>query len=108
MEQKKAGFKETGPSLFLKRRPSGFSYRLNRNKRFVFSSFFKDYCALGKGKQRVIFSHSDVCAGMVFGSSLTDDNVTGNYLLAAKYFDTQSFAFRFAAVLYFTFAFLNN
>ena len=43
---------------------------------------------------------------MIFGTALTDDDITSDGGLASKNFYTESFALRVAAVLYAAFSFL--
>ena len=47
----------------------------------------------------MVLADADVCAGMVLGAALANEDVACNAHLAAINFDAQSFAFRFAAVL---------
>jgi hypothetical protein len=49
------------------------------------------YCAGSFGKQGVILAHADVFTSMVFGATLTDENVASQYYLAAEAFDTKAF-----------------
>lgn len=83
-----------------------FCRRLHGYKRFILAALLEHDDAVGKGKQGVVFAHPHVVARVVFGAALPNNDVAGVYFLATKYFDPQSFAFRFATVLYFAFAFL--
>src|SRR5690606_17928057 len=85
---------------------SGFSKWLDRNRGLVFASFVEDHDPRRQRKQGVIFTHADVLAGVVLRTPLTDDDIPCNHFLTAEYLNAQPFAFRFAAVLYFTFTFL--
>src|SRR5687768_9969011 len=53
----------------------------------------------------MVFTNSYILTRVMLGSALPHNDVTSNYFLTTKHFNTKSFAFRFAAVLYFTFAF---
>src|ERR1041384_5758471 len=83
---------------------SGFgSY--NGDVRFVFAALFELNRAVDESEERVVFADTHVSSRVVFGATLTNDDITCNGFLAAIYFNTETFAFRFAAVLYFTFTF---
>ena len=84
---------------------SGLRYRLNRYKGLAFLLLFENDHTVSQGEERVVFADTYVFAGVVLRAALTHDNIAGNHLLAAKHLDAESFAFRFAAVLYFTFTF---
>lgn len=47
----------------------------------------------------MVFSNTDIVAGMMDGASLTDYNIAGLYRFTAKNLNSQSLTFRFAAVL---------
>ena len=47
----------------------------------------------------MILAHTHVNVRMVLGSPLTNDDVTGNSVLTAKYFHSQTLAMRLTAVL---------
>jgi hypothetical protein len=57
-------------------------------------------------EQGVISALANIATGMPLGSALSGENVTGNYLLAAKLFDSTSLAVRVTTVATGTLTFL--
>ncbi len=55
---------------------------------FVFSFEFDN--AVNKCVDRVVFPHTYIFTGMNFRSSLSDDDISGNYTLTTELFHTQS------------------
>lgn len=66
----------------------------------------KEYIAVDEGVERVILAHAYVEAGMVDCAALTLDDVACLGKLTTKNLNTESFAFRLAAVLRTTYTFL--
>ncbi len=68
-------------------------YRLNRDIRFVVS-FLGELNHSGHcGKQGMVSSNTNIVAGMVNSSTLSDEDITGFYDLSAVKLHTQSFTF---------------
>src|SRR5690242_8410490 len=79
--------------------------RFYRYIRSIFSTFFENHNTVCESKQCVIFSDTNIFTRVVLSTTLTNDDVSGNYFLTTEDLNAKSFAFRFAAVLYFTFTF---
>ena len=58
--------------------------RLYRNKRFTVSTFLESYGSINQGEQGMILAHTYIQTGIVDGTSLADDDVTGFGKLTAK------------------------
>lgn len=58
--------------------------RLYRNKRFTVSTFFESNGSVNQGEQSMILAHTYVQTGIVDGTSLADNDVTGFGQLTAK------------------------
>jgi hypothetical protein len=56
--------------------------------RLVFA--LESYDTVAKREQGVVFAHTDVVARVDFRTTLTDDDVTSSYELAAEFLDTES------------------
>jgi len=85
--------------------PAVVSNALNGNVGLVLTSFAEFYHTVAGGKDGEIFTHAYILTGMVNGTSLTDNYVTGYGRLSSEYLYTQPFALGVAAVLYAAFTF---
>ena len=75
-----------------------FSVGDNGDKRAVLTAFVELHNAVAKSVEGVVLAHTDVAARVVDGTTLTDDNVTGDAGLSAEDFNAQTFAFGFTTV----------
>jgi hypothetical protein len=75
-----------------------FSVGDNGDKRAVLTAFVELHNAVAKSVESVVLAHTDVAARVVDGTTLTDDNVTGDAGLSAEDFNAQTFAFGFTTV----------
>lgn len=69
-----------------------------RNEGLVVRLLLELNLAIDQRIEGVVLSHADIYTSIVDSSSLTHDDISGNNLLSAVYFNTESFAFRFATV----------
>ena len=58
----------------------------NGDKTTILTAFVELDHAVDKSEQRMILTHSNILTGIVNGAALTDDNVTGDALLATEDF----------------------
>ena len=78
---------------------------IDTNEGFITFSFLKFNQAIGQREQRIIFSDAYIFSGMVFGTALTNEDVTGDGGLTTVDFNTETLAMRVPTVLYTTFTF---
>jgi hypothetical protein len=67
--------------------------RLDGNEGFIVPLSGKLHPAIDHGKKRMVFPHSNITAGVMNRTSLSDDDVSGFDNLAPVELYTQSFAF---------------
>jgi hypothetical protein len=75
-----------------------FAYRLNRNVDPVIFPFPEFNLPVGKSKECMVFSQSDVGSGVVSCSALTDNYIPGFGDLTAEELDAQTLALGIATV----------
>ena len=54
------------------------------NERAVFTAFVEFHNTVDESIQRMVSSHTDILAGVMSGTTLTDNNVAGDALLTTK------------------------
>ena len=70
-----------------------FSERNNRDKTLIASLLFEFDHTVLEGVQRVVLTHTNILAGVVGRTALTDDDVAGQSRLTAVNLYAESFAF---------------
>ena len=78
----------------------------NRHVRFVLAFFGEHHDTVNQSKERVVFAHADIFAGIVACAALANDDVACFGELTAKYLQSESLAFRLTTVLRTTYTFL--
>ena len=74
-------------------RPSLLGYDVNQAVFFVELDL-----SGGEGEESEISSQSDIAAGMIFGSALAENDVSGQYGFATEFFDSKSLTVAVSAV----------
>lgn len=66
---------------------------LNRNVRLVIAFFLEYNCSVNLGVQGVVFANTYVFTGIVTGTALANDDVTGDTALSSKNFHAKALTF---------------
>ena len=69
------------------------------NERFAVCFLAESYGTVYECKESVVFTHTHVLAGVVYGTTLADENVACFCKFTAEQFNAESFALRLTAVL---------
>ncbi len=62
----------------------------NGDERLVGLGLAESHNAVGEREERVVFAHAYVFSGIVYGATLTNDNVASENALSTVYFDAES------------------
>lgn len=75
-----------------------FYYALNRYERLLAGFLFENHFAINQCKQGVVFAHPNIVARIMYGASLSYNNIACDGHLTAKNFYAKALAMGFATV----------
>ena len=72
---------------------------VNADLLFVFAQSLELHDAVGQSEQSIVFTDTDVVAGMEFGASLADENISRKHGLAVRTLYAETFCLAVSAVV---------